>query len=294
MKYDKIRIASLAAVFLIYLFSFFLLYVLFPLIPFENSMLKVLTADIVATIVVFVFSLIFKNSSIYDPYWSVVPPIIVVFLLGRFSDGNNLRQAIIIFLVLLWSLRLTLNWIRGWCGLKHEDWRYTLIAKKTGRMYWPVSFLGIHLVPTLFVYLGCLPLWYSLPQNSPLNILDIFAAIFTLVAIVTEWKADEQLIRFRKSNSNDKFMQSGLWSISRHPNYLGEISFWLGMFLFVLSSSRFQNYEGLWTGIGFISMMVLFTFISIPLMEKRNLSRKPGYDEYVKNVPALIPRFFNK
>ena len=87
-------------------------------------------------------------------------------------------------------------------------------------------------------------------------------------------------------------MQSGLWAFSRHPNYLGEIGFWGGMFLFAISASGLKQTTGYWTIIGFISMVILFKFISIPLMEKRNIERKPGYLEYIRKVPALLPRIF--
>jgi steroid 5-alpha reductase family enzyme len=276
----------------IYFLAFLIVYFLFPVLTFPKNMINVFIADVVATIVVFVFSILFSNSSVYDPYWSVAPPIIVIYLMNQFPDGNNLRQMIVLILVLFWSIRLTLNWLRGWTGLKHQDWRYTSIAEKTGKFYWPVSFLGIHFMPTVFVFLGCLPLWYILSSNAPLNVYDVIAAIFTFSAILTEWVADEQLIKFRKNNTANGFMESGLWSVSRHPNYLGEISFWGGLFLFILSSSGFKNTGGYWTVAGFISMVILFKFISIPLMEKRNIDRKPGYREYIRKVPALLPRIF--
>jgi steroid 5-alpha reductase family enzyme len=197
-------------------------------------------------------------------------------------------------LVLFWSFRLTINWLRGWQGFHHQDWRYTNIAEKTGIFYWPVSFLGIHLMPTIFVFLGCLPLWFSLSSPEPVNIYDLMALLFTLTAIMVEWIADEQLIKFRKKGSKESFMQSGLWGISRHPNYLGEISFWVGMFLFLISASNLKNTTGYWTVVGFISMIILFKFISIPMMEKRNIARKAGYQEYIKKVPALFPEIFKK
>jgi steroid 5-alpha reductase family enzyme len=253
-------------------------------------MLNVLMADIVATIVVFIFSVIINNSSVYDPYWSVAPPFIAIYLMKLFPEGNQVRQFVIVLLVLFWSIRLTVNWLRGWQGFAHQDWRYTSIAEKTGIFYWPVSFLGIHLMPTIFVFLGCLPLWFSLSSTAPFALLDFLAAIFTFLAILIEWIADEQLIKFRRNNVRNTFIRSGIWNYSRHPNYLGEISFWGGLFLFAVSSNGITAFTGYWTGIGLVSMILLFNFISIPLMEKRNISRKAGYAEYIKNVPALLPR----
>lgn len=288
------KITSLVIIVLIYVFTFVAVYLLFPWFTIQQTMVKVLVADVAATIVVFVFSMIFKNSSVYDAYWSVAPPVIVVYLMKIYPEGNETRQLLLLALVLFWSIRLTVNWWRGWEGFGHQDWRYTSIAEKTGKLYWPVSFLGIHFMPTIFVFLGCLPLWYALSSNESFNIFDVVAVLLTFSAILIEWIADEQLIKFRKNSSGKSFMQSGLWAVSRHPNYLGEISFWGGLFLFVVSATGLKQTTGYWTVIGFISMVILFKFISIPLMEKRNIERKPGYQEYIKKVPALFPRFKNK
>jgi steroid 5-alpha reductase family enzyme len=284
---------SIVLIAAIYISAFLVVYCIFPLLTFPRTLMNLFIADVIATVVIFIFSMIFNNSSVYDPYWSVVPPVIAVYLMIIFPGANQPRQLVIVALVLFWSIRLTMNWLRGWQGLRHQDWRYTSIAEKTGKWYWPVSFLGIHFMPTLFVFLGCLPLWYSISSPRPFNVFDVFAALITLSAILTEWAADEQLHRFRKADNRNAFIQSGLWRYSRHPNYLGEISFWVGMFLFVLTSSGFRSFAGYWTIVGLIFMIVLFTLISIPLMEKRNKTRKPGYAEYIKKVPTLLPRIFS-
>ncbi len=286
------KIISSVIIAITYLLVFFVICYIFPALPFSQKMVKVLIADIIATILVFIVSVIFNNSSVYDPYWSVAPPVIVIYLMKIYPEGNEIRQFVLLTLVLFWSIRLTVNWWRGWQGMKHQDWRYTSIAEKTGKFYWPVSFLGIHFMPTVFVFLGCLPMWYALSSSEPFNIYDVVAALFTFSAILIEWIADEQLIKFRKTSSGKSFMNTGLWAVSRHPNYLGEISFWGGVFLFAVSATGLIHSNGMWTIIGFISMILLFKFISIPLMEKRNIARKEGYQEYVKKVPALLPRMF--
>jgi steroid 5-alpha reductase family enzyme len=251
-----------------------------------NSFINVLIADLAATIIVFMFSILLKNSSVYDPYWSVIPPFIAIYLIYLFPEGDMLRQTIVFGLVLFWAVRLTANWARGWNGLQHEDWRYRKIASDTGKFYWPVSFLGIHLMPTLFVFLGCLPLWFALKSTSPIGILDILAIIITLAAILIEWISDEQLRQFKKTAKKDEYMSKGLWSVIRHPNYFGEILFWFGLFLFVPASNSF---DGWWTAVGFVSMILLFNFISIPLMEKRNLESKKDYQVYISEVYAMLP-----
>jgi steroid 5-alpha reductase family enzyme len=288
------KLKSSVIIIFVYLLAFLLSFFFFPLFTFSQTMINVLIADVAATILVFIFSIIFSNSSIYDPYWSVVPPVIVIYLIRHFPNGDHFRQLVILILVLFWSIRLTLNWFRGWKGISHQDWRYTSIAEKTGKLYWPVSFLGIHFMPTIFVFMGCLPLWYATSSTLPFNVYDIIAALFTFTAILTEWLADEQLMQFRKRNPKNAFIKSGIWNYSRHPNYLGEISFWGGLFLFVISSGELISFTGYWTMIGLVSMIILFKFISIPMMEKRNKTIKSGYSEYIEQVPALLPRFYKR
>jgi len=277
---------ALLIILLIYIIALLAGYLILINAPYQNSIVSVLLADVGATVIVFLFSLIFKNSSVYDPYWSVIPPFIAIWLIILHPEGNSVRQILILALILFWSVRLTANWARGWSGMHHEDWRYRKIAADTGKFYWPVSFLGIHLMPTLFVFAGCLPLWFSLHSTEAFNLTDILAALITLLAILVEWIADEQLKSFKKETSGKAYMDKGLWSIMRHPNYFGEILFWTGMFLFVLASG---SYDGWWTACGFVAMIILFNFISVPLMEKRNLSKRPGYEKYIKEVHALLP-----
>jgi steroid 5-alpha reductase family enzyme len=276
--------ASLLVITIVYVFALAVVYYLFPYLPSENSFLQVLYADIIATLVIFSFSVLLKNSSTYDAYWSVAPPIIAIHLYLSNPAGLHLRQLIVIALVLFWAVRLTANWARGWQGLHHQDWRYTNIANKTGAFYWPVSFLGIHLMPTIMVFLGCLPLWYSLTSPHELNIMDLVAILVTFVAVVVEWVSDEQLRNFAKKAEAGQHMEKGLWAWCRHPNYFGEISFWVGMYLFGLAAS---GKEAAWTGVGAVMMIMLFAFISIPMMDKRSLERRPNYANYMKQVPAL-------
>ena len=256
----------------------------------ESPYIEMLTADVVATLIVFIFSFIFRNSSLYDPYWSVIPVPIALYWIFISPLGNDLRQFLIITVISLWSLRLTINWIKSWPNLEHEDWRYIKLKEDSGRLYWVVSFLGIHLFPTFIVFLGMLPVFSAVGNNAPLGILDFVGALVSVSAVLIEYTADEQLRQFNKNNRiKGMNMDRGLWSISRHPNYLGEILFWLGLFIVALTNNFQSN---LWTGIGFIAMFILFKFISIPMMEKRLIRNKNQYEEYIRKVPALVPRIW--
>ena len=130
----------------------------------ERPIYVAAAADVAATVVIFAFSLAYRNSSFYDAYWSVAPIAIACYWLLRpeVADVNGARQLVVTALVCLWGVRLTYNWARGWGGLDHQDWRYVDLQRKTGRAYWLVSLTGIHLVPTVWVFLGCLSLYPAL------------------------------------------------------------------------------------------------------------------------------------
>jgi steroid 5-alpha reductase family enzyme len=183
-----------------------------------------------------------------------------------------------------------MNWIRSWPNLLQQDWRYTKLKEDNGVFYWPVSFLGIHLFPTLIVFLGMLPVYKGMSSTDPLNFMDYIGVIIAIGAIILEYLSDEQLRIFKRSNpGKGANMEKGLWSKSRHPNYLGEILFWLGLFLFSFKDFINGDY---WTSYGVIAMVILFRVISIPMMEKRLVKSKNGYKDYQKKVKSLIPNLF--
>lgn len=280
--------SGFALVGLAYVIAFAAAAVTLHVLEGRHPLFAVGAADVAATVVIFVFSRALSNTSFYDAYWSVAPAGVVAWLtLGPGNhDGLSTRQLLVLSLVMLWALRLTWNWIRGWDGLKHEDWRYVDLRKQTGRLYWVVSFVALHFFPTVLVFLGVVPLYTAVVEApAGFGVLDVVAAVVTLGAIVIEAVADEQLRNFRRSMRADGgICNVGLWSWSRHPNYFGEIGFWLGLFLFGLAAGA-----PWWTGLGFVSMVALFVGASIPMAEKRSLARRPAYAEHQKKVSMLVP-----
>lgn len=255
-------------------------------IPEMDLLWKILVADVIGTIVVFIFSVIFNNSSMYDPYWSVQPFVIAVFLAWPLT-GITIAEFIVLFMVFLYGLRLTLNFYRGWPGMKHEDWRYQDFRKSFPKLYWPISFLGIHLFPTIMVFLACMSMvQIFLGPGMEYNIWFFLGLATMIFAVGIAFVADEQMKKFRMSPENKgKLMREGLWKNNRHPNYLGEISTWWGLYFFSLSA----GYQMWWTIAGPAIITLMFVFISIPMLEKRQLARRPEYGAYKKEVAMLLP-----
>ncbi len=246
-----------------------------------------LGADVVATLVVYGFSMAYGNSSFYDAYWSVAPIALVAYWASDAPEGNGARQLLVFSLVVLWGLRLTYNWARGWPGLEHEDWRYVNMREASPGLYWLVSLFGIHLFPTAVVFLALIPAYSAVRSPEPLGVLDAVAAAVTLGAIAIETAADEQLRAFvGRGREPGEILDSGLWAWSRHPNYFGEMSFWWGLFLFAVAAD-----VGVWALqlAGPMAITLMFFLASIPLLERRSLERRPGYAEHARRTSALVP-----
>jgi steroid 5-alpha reductase family enzyme len=265
------------------------------LLPTMHVILLTLIADVIATIIVFIFSVIFNNISFYDPYWSVQPIAIAIywFVLG-YGTANLIRQILILSVVSFWGLRLTINWMRGWKDIKHEDWRYTKYREDQPKFFWFIAFAGLEMMPTLVVFLGCTAMYPALVEyGTAINVFDGLAVGITVIATLIELVADEQLKIFCKKNDDpNRVMDLGLWSVSRHPNYFGEVAFWCGLFFFALATREYIPW--IWTIAGPIVMILLFYAISIPLMERRQLVKKSSYADYKKRVSRFIPWFPKK
>jgi len=257
--------------------------------PIPNLLVRTLVADLVATVVIFGWSVAFDNSSFYDAYWSVIPIAIVAYWIGLpESQAPELRTLAIGLVVCVWGVRLTFNWARGWTGLDHEDWRYVDFRQKAPRFYWLTSFFGLHFFPTLIVFAGMAAVYPALIRSEPApGLLDLVAFAVGLAGIGFEWLADRQLRAFVEGpRQPGATLRTGLWRYSRHPNYLGEMLVWWSLFLFGLAVDPGW---ARWAVGAPIAMTAMFLFVSIPMIEKRSLERRANYQRVIDETSMLIP-----
>jgi len=255
--------------------------------PASHPLAVAFVADLAGTLAIFAWSFAYRNSSFYDAYWSVAPLPIGLYWMAAGSGAVGARQALVLLLIAAWGARLTWNWARGWQGIGHEDWRYVDLRKKTGGAYWLVSLVGLHLIPTLWVFGGLLPVHAAVGvPGRALGPLDALALLVTAGAVALEAAADVQLHRFRASGRPPgEFLRTGLWAWSRHPNYLGEMGFWWGLWLFGVAAA-----PGLWwTVVGPAAITLMFRFVSLPMVETRMLERRPDYAAHTQTTSLVIP-----
>ena len=233
-----------------------------------------LVADVVMTVLIWGFGLAYENVSIYDPYWSVW---------ALYKHCFTLPVLLLLVAVWWWGVRLTGNWVWSFKGIGHEDWRYTRYRETQSPFLFQVTnFFGLNMVPTLVVFACMLPGFGLFEAPGPANALTWAGFAICLASATLQLVADTQIHRFRAAHPG-AVCDVGLWKRGRHPNYFGEVMMWWGVWLMYASLRGID-----WLMLAPFAMTDLFLFISIPMMERRQLAHKPAYAAYRKRTRLFI------
>lgn len=286
MAFRPGRAGSLLYVALVYVLGVALAWWVFHAVD-ATPWIAMVVGLLASTAVTYAATLHSDNGSVFDAWWSVMPPVVALFFTGL-SEAEQLtaRQVAVHTVVWFWAVRLTLNWARTWPGLDHEDWRYVDLAERAPLPKWAVRLLAVELFPAAIVALGCLPLYPALAQGGAgFGWLDGVALFVGIAAVSIELLADEQMHAFAHHKQPGELLDRGLWRYSRHPNYFGEIGFWLSLLLFALSAAP----AWWWTGVGVLAMVLMFVFASVPMLDDRSRARRPDFDAYAARTSAIVP-----
>ena len=196
MRLQQSRIAGFIYIVIIYGVAAVIGIRAFHLVASESLLIRVFWADIAATLFVYCAGLVVGNASVYDPYWSVAPMVILVALPRPSAD---IGAYCLILVICFWGIRLTLNWAYTFKGLHQQDWRYDRLHAWSPRLFPLVSLTGIHLFPTLVVFLALMPAVVFL-ADSTLNALTVLGLLISVSAALLQLVADLQMQRFRRRN----------------------------------------------------------------------------------------------
>ena len=155
--------------------------------------LNLLICDVAATIIIWLFGVLFKTASFYDPYWSVQTFVMVLAIL---ISSGNWNAGTILFLVALayYTVRLTGNFIRTFHSLRYVDWRYEMLREKSGKLFQIVNLMGICMFPTLIVYLASIPaLYVALGNFSWWQIIGFVVMVGAVTLELIQRQTDDQV-----------------------------------------------------------------------------------------------------
>ena len=211
---------------------------------------------------------------------------------GAQSEAPSLRELIVSLLVVIWSLRLS-SFLYFRIHRTGKDGRFDRLKTSPIRFLVPWTIQGLWVFLTMIVVIVI----NSQADSAPaLGIWDALGLSIWLLGFSIEVIADNQKTAFNtEPNNQGKWIESGLWAYSRHPNYLGEILLWTGIACFGIPC--FTGLERFaWISPVFIYLL-LTKLSGIPILDKRALEKWSDdieYQKYRENTPALFPRLIKK
>jgi steroid 5-alpha reductase family enzyme len=231
------------------------------------------------------YSLLIRDSSIIDSFWGVGFAILAWFYCYALPEAWTPRNILICSLVTIWGVRLGLH-----IGIRNhgkgEDYRYQQFRQQGGVHYWWISYLRVFVMQGFLMWIIAAPLLIAQTHIGGLTALDYVAIGVWLIGFLFEFVGDWQLAHFKRNPQNKgKVMNKGLWKYTRHPNYFGDTMLWWGYFLFSLSV------PGAWF---YIFSPILMSFLlmqvsGVTLLEKTLVKSKPQYQDYIRKTSAFFP-----
>jgi steroid 5-alpha reductase family enzyme len=239
-------------------------------------------------------SLISHDNSWVDRLWSIVP-VVYVWIFAGFAGFADLRLDVMAVLALLWGARLTFNFARkgGYSGV--EDYRWPVLrARMSPAQFQLFNIFFIVLYQNAILVLITLPAYTAYENQGGFGALDISLTLLFLLLLAVETIADQQQWRFHQWKTAEiaagrepqpRFLQTGLWRTSRHPNFFAEQSQWW-VFFFIGAAAAGTLLS--WTVIGAVLLTLLFVG-STKFTESITRSKYPEYADYQATTSAIIP-----
>lgn len=235
-----------------------------------------------------------KDTSWVDRIWSIVP-IVYAWVFASGAGFADMRLNVIAALITLWGARLTFNFARkGGYASGGEDYRWEILrARMKPWQYQVFNIFFIVIAQNIILFLITLPMNELLANPAPFSGVDAALALLFLGLLTLETVADQQQWNFHQFKKVERaagrevhpgFLTTGLFSISRHPNFFAEQAQWWVVYLFVFANHGF----GGWSWLGAFILTGLFIG-STRFTEEITLSKYPEYAQYQKRVSMLVP-----
>lgn len=267
-----------------------------------DALLIVIVTAAIAGLACWVLSLITRDTSWVDRAWSIVPVVYVwIFVAGAFATGDGSARVVIMgVLATLWGARLTFNFARkgGYTGM--EDYRWAILRERMKPWQFQVfNLLFIVVYQMTLLVLITLPAAVAAQNPAPLTGWDVVFVIAFLGFLVGETVADQQQWSFhqRKKEAGGTlapgFATSGLFRLSRHPNFFFEQAQWWAFYA-IGATAAVAGGAGILGGalnptiIGPALLTVLFIGSTI-FTESITAGKYPAYAEYRRATSMLIP-----
>lgn len=229
-----------------------------------------------------------RDGSVVDLVWGPGFGAVTLLTWTLAGQPDDARSLILLGLVTLWSARLGAHMVARKIAEPHEDPRYAKLRAAWEPGFWWKSLFVIFTLQAVLQWTLTLGLQRAmLAPATPIGWIEGVGLAVAAVGLVFEAVADAQLARFRRTHPPRTLCRTGLWALSRHPNYFGELVFWWGVWLICAPVA------GLWTILCPLLITALLRWVSgVPILEKRLQETRPEFDDYRRSTPMLAPRLF--
>ena len=236
--------------------------------------------------VLWVVSVARRDAGIVDPWWSIA--FLLVTAHTVLSTGLTPAKALLLAMVAAWAVRLWLHLLLRSRG-KPEDPRYAAFRRRYGPdRYWWISLFQVFLLQGSLVVIISAPLQLAAAARppDPVTITRLAGLLLFSIGLGLEVVADAQLQAFRNDPARrGGVLDTGLWRLSRHPNYFGEAVLWWGFWLFAV--------EQPWGAVSiFAPLLMTFLLVRVSgaaMLDAHLAATKPGYGDYVRRTSTFIP-----
>lgn len=241
-------------------------------------------------VLIWALSLLVGRVGIIDAFWG--PGFVMLSVLSAFlrseSISDRAELVVLLSLVSIWGLRLGIHLSIRVFSDPHEDRRYAAMRTRHELGWWIKSLGVVFLLQGLIMWFVAMPVTtaFASYESRSLTLIGTLGIFFWGLGVTFEAVGDWQLARFRADPRNQgRVLNTGLWALTRHPNYFGDFAVWWGLWLFSISCGA-----PIWTIVSPAAMSFFLLNVSgVTLLEKDIAERRPGYSEYVRSTNAFFP-----
>ena len=236
--------------------------------------------------IAFVPAMLKRTEKFFDLVGSITYLLVILLSLALVPEAD-LRSYLLAAMVCIWAGRLG-SFLFTRIHKAGSDQRFDKLKNSFVQFIGAWTLQGLWVTFTMAAALAGI----TSAKPEPSGALALFGTLIWLTGFLLEAIADHQKSAFKKDPENrDSFIQSGLWSISRHPNYLGEIILWVGVS--IVAIPVLQGWQWAMLSSPFFVALLLIRVSGIPLLEKKADEKWGGqsdYESYKKNVAVLVPK----
>jgi steroid 5-alpha reductase family enzyme len=243
-----------------------------------------------------------KRNDVADVAWGGLFPMLALLVGGAtvaFSDEPEVRALVALVLVFAWGLRLTLHIAHRFSIEREEDRRYARWREQWGEQWRWRSVAQVFVLQALIAFVVAQPVLIAVTvfgDPTRLGVLDLVAVCLVVGGMLLEAVADLQLARFRRRRAagteQRRYLTSGTWAWSRHPNYAGDAIAWVGFGLLGVAAALDAGAPVLILPalLGPAVMVWLLRFGSGVALAERDRAGTPEWDAYADRTSAFLPR----